>query len=194
MELDDLKKSWEAVNPKEKIDAKMIDQITQDKYTSNFKKIVYPEIIGILICFLGAIYIGLNIQELDTNLLKGTGILAIVLLVVIPIISLVSILQFKSVGDVNKQYAETLKDFAVQKIQFHHLQKINVTLSYLLLVTIIILFSKLFGKNDITESKMFWVFSFTLGYVFLLFYSKWVGKYYKNTLQQSEDLLKELES
>lgn len=192
MELDDLKNAWATTNNPTKIKAAVIDQITQSKYNSKVKKIVYPEIIGALICLLGAVYIGFQFHKLDASLVRGTGILAIVLLILLPIISLKSVLQFNRIGDVNKPYAETLKDFSLQKIRFYKLQKINMILCYLLLVTIIVLFSKLFGKNDITESKSFWIFSFSFGYLFLLFYAKWVAKYYSSTLQQTEELLKEL--
>ncbi|MEO8516899.1 MAG: hypothetical protein ABI426_09145 [Flavobacterium sp.] len=194
MELDNLKNSWATTNNQAKIDTTVIDQITQSKYNSKVNKIVYPEIIGALICLFSAIYIAFQFDKLDTSLMKGTGILAMTLLVMLPIISLKSVLQFNRMGDVNKPYAETLKDFSLQKIRFYKLQKINVILCYLLLVTIIVLFSKLFGKNDITESKLFWIFSFSFGYLFLLFYSKWVAKYYSTSLKQTEDLLKELES
>ena len=189
MELDDLKRSWGEVSTQAKIDTKMIDQITKSKYKSSLKKIIYPEIIGVIICILGAIYIGLHFDKLDTNILKGTGVLAIVILVLLPVISLINLLQFNKIGDLNKPYSETLKDFVTQKNRFHKLFKINSTLSYLLLVTVIVLLSKLFGENDITKSKYFWIFSFSFGYIFLLFYSKWVAKYYKNTLQEVENLL-----
>lgn len=192
IELDDLKRSWGEVSTQAKIDTKMIDQITKSKYKSSLKKIIYPEIIGVIICILGAIYIGLHFDKLDTNLLKGTGVLAIVILVLLPVISLINLLQFNNIGDLNKPYSETLKDFVTQKNRFHKLFKINSTLSYLLLVTVIVLLSKLFGENDITKSKYFWIFSFSFGYIFLLFYSKWVAKYYKNTLQEVENLLNDL--
>lgn len=194
MELDDLKNAWSKASGQAKIDTTIIDQITKSKYKSHLKKIIYPEIIGILICILGAIYIGFHFDKLDTNLLKGTGIITIVLLVSIPLISLISLFQFNNIGDLTKPYSETLKDFATQKIRFYKLFKISSLLSYLLLVTVIILLSKLFGENDLTKSKYFWIFSFSFGYIFLLFYSKWVAKYYNNTLQQAEDLLNELGS
>jgi uncharacterized membrane protein required for colicin V production len=72
------------------------------------------------------------------------------------------------------------------------LQKLNVTLSYLLLISIIVLMSKLMGGKDLSDNKYFWLFSFTIGYIFLLFFSKWVEKNYRKTLQQAEELLKEL--
>ncbi len=194
MELDDLKNSWEEATKQINIPVKMIDRATHAQYKSNLKKIVYPEIIGSIICFLGAVYIGCRFNELGNGFVKGIGILAIGVLVVLPILSFISLLQFNSIGDVNKPYAETLKDFAIQKIRFHTFMKINSTLCYLLLVSLIIVCSKFFGEKDIYENTYFWILSFSGGYIFLLFYSKWVAKYYKNTLQQTEDLLKELES
>ena len=198
MELDDLKNTWEDVsNQAEKqqnLTTKIIDQMTQTKYYSKLKKIAYPEIIGVIICLIGASFIVLNFYKLDSAFLQVVGILAILLLLTLSIISIISLRQFNMPRDVNKTYAETLKKFAIQKIRFNKLQRVNITLSYLLWVTIIILLSKLFDGQYLTDNKYFWTFSFALGYIFLLFFSKWVLKKYNNTLQQAEELLKELES
>jgi len=97
-------------------------------------------------------------------------------------------------GDVNRSYAETLKEFAVQKIRFCKLQKLNFTLSYLLLATAILLSARLFGKSWVSGNKFFFIASFSIGYIVLLFFSKWVWKRYTNVLRQAEDLLKEIES
>lgn len=195
MELDELKNTWDnANNPvQQNLTPKMIDQMTQKKYHSKIKKIAYPEIIGIIICLISAFFIGINFYKLDTVFLQGAGILSILLLVILSAISLLSLRQLNIPEDINRPYAATLKIFAVQKLQFYKLQKTNVILSYLLLVSIIILLSKFFNGKDITETKYFWIYSFSFGYLFLLFYSKWVAKYYKNTLQQTEELLQELQ-
>ncbi len=198
MELEDLKNSWNnAINQaaqQENLTPEIIDQMTPKKQYSKIKKIAYPEYIGISICLIAALFIALNFYKLDTAFLQGVGVVSIVLLLILSILSIVSLRQFRINGDVNKPYAETLKLFATQKLQFFRLQKINITLSYLLLVTIIILLSKLFNGIDVTNSKYFWTFSFAFGYIFLVFYSKWVLKYYKKTLRQMEELLQELEA
>jgi hypothetical protein len=54
------------------------------------------------------------------------------------------------------------------------------------------LISKFFNNRDITDSKYFWTFSFSFGYIFLLFLSKFVTKFYKTTLTKTEELLQEL--
>ena len=99
----------------------MIDHITQFKYKSNLKKIIFPEIIGIMVCIVAAIYIALHFDKLDTNLLKGMGILTIVLSVLLPVINLIILLQFNNIDDLNKTSSETLKGFVTQKVRFNKL-------------------------------------------------------------------------
>ena len=99
----------------------MIDHITQFKYKSNLKKIIYPEIIGVMVCIVAAIYFGLHFDQLDTNLLKGMGILTIVLSVLLPVINLIILLQFNNIDDLNKTSSETLKGFVTQKVRFNKL-------------------------------------------------------------------------
>ncbi len=198
MELDDLKNSWEEVNSQvekqQNLTPKMIDQMTQKKYYASLKKIAYPEIIGSIICLIAVAFIALNFNKLNTPFLQGVGITSVLLLFALPAISLLSLWQLNAAGDVNKPYSETLKKFAGQKIRFLKFQKLNITLSYLLLVSIIILMAIFFGGKDITGNKYFWILSFPLGYIFLLFYSKWVFKNYNKTIQQAEELLHELAS
>lgn len=198
MELDDLKGAWSHANKQTgeqgNLTPEMIEQMTQKKLYSKTKRIAYPELLGIIICIISAFFIGFNFTHLDTLFLKGAGIVSILLLLTLSVISLISLRQLTIIGDVNNTYADTLRKFAVRKLQFYKLQKVNVTLSYILLVSIIILMSKLFNGNDISESKYFWIFSFSFGYLFLLYYSGWVSKYYKKTISQAEELLRELES
>ena len=197
MELDELKRTWDNTNnPAEQqqhLTTKMIAQMTQKKYNSKIKKIAYPEIVGIIICLISALFIGINFYKLDTTFLQGVGIVSILLLVTLSILSILSLRQLTIPEDVNRPYAATLKIFATQKLQFFKLQKINVVLSYLLLVSILILMSKFFDGRDITCIKYFWIYSFSFGYLFLLFYSKWVAKYYKKTVKQSKELLQDLQ-
>ena len=197
MELEDLKNTWDNPNDKTKqqiLTSKIIDQMTQTKYNSKINKIAYPEILGSIICLIAIIFIGFNFHKLDSTFLQAVGVISIFILLTLSVVSFLSLRQLKMTNDFNKPYAETLKIFATQKLEFYKLQKINVTLSYLLLVTVIILLSKFFGGRDITDSKYFWTFSFTFGYLFLLFFSKFVVKFYKNTLRKSEELLQELKS
>ncbi|MGF2413906.1 hypothetical protein [Ferruginibacter sp.] len=196
MELDDLKNTWNnmsnEVQQQPHLNTEKINQMTSSKYHSRIKKIAYPEMAGIFICITGVAFTLFNFSKLNTVFFQATAVVAIAVLLLLSAISWISIRRLNVTGDVNKPYAATLKNFAVQKIRFHKLQKINVTLSYLLLVCIIILLPKFFTGKDITSNNSFWIFAFSIGYIFLLFYSKWVAKYYSKSLRQAENLLKEL--
>ena len=70
--------------------------------------------------------------------------------------------------------------------------KANIILSYLLLVATAILSSWIVSGKDNSDSKYFWIFSITFGYIFLLYYSTWGMRYYTKAIKQAEELLKEL--
>ena len=195
MELDDLKSIWQNegnANTQNNLTTLIIDKMTQEKYRSKIKKITLPEIIGSSICVTAAGFIALNFNKLDTIALQAVGVASIIILLIISVLSVLSLQRLNVRKDLTKPYAEILKIFAAQKIAFYKLQKINIILCYLLMVTIIVLLPKLFGGKDITEYKYFWLFAFSTGYIFLLLLSKFVSKFYKKTLQQSEELLREL--
>ena len=195
MELDDLKSTWQNESndaTQNYLTTSIIDKMTKEKYHSKIKKITLPEIIGSIVCIIAAGIMVLNFKKLDTVVLQAVGVASIIILLVISGLSVLSLQRLNMKKDLNKPYAETLKIFAIQKLAFYKLQKINIFLCYLLMVTIIILLPKLFGNKDITEYKYFWLSTFTTGYIILFFLSKFVSKYYEKTLKQSEELLAEL--
>lgn len=198
MELDELKDSWnnisEQLSGQQQISPQLIDQVTKDKFNSRLNKIIYPELAGVMICFAGAAYLVFRFGKLDTIFMQAVGILAILLLLLLSVIGLISIRRLRLATDITKPYAETCKDFATQKMQFYKWQQVNMLLACLLLVLVILLFSKLFSGKDLAGNKYFWTLSFSLGYLFLLFYSRWVARSYRNTIRQAEDLLKDLVS
>jgi hypothetical protein len=194
MELDDLKNTWNDANSQEQpgFTTKMIDLVTQKNYATRVHRIIYPEVIGALVCLFAALYIVLNFFRLDTTFLIAVGAFSIVLLCAIAAIGVLSLTRIYKKPDLNKTYAESLKELAVQTLQFHKLQKVNVSMCYLLLVCVVVLLSKIVNGVDLSTNKYYWTFSFTIGYIFLMFYSRWVSRHYQKSLQQAKDLLQEL--
>lgn len=198
MELDKLKGDWEKATDqiiKQPIlTSKLIDQMTQTKYQFAINKIKYPEVIGGIVCLVGLSFVGLNFNKLNTSFLQGVGVITILLLLILPVLSFLSLSQFSSAGSFDKPHVEMLKQFACQKLRFLKYQKVNAFLCYLLLVAVIILLPKLFYGKDISFSRSFWLFAFSFGYIFLLVSSRWVQKFYSHSLKQAEELLKESRS
>ena len=196
MELDDFKNTWDdmssqvTINPN--FNLKKFDKMNKSKFHSRLYKIVLPEMIGTSICIGFAIYIGVHFSKLEPLSYQVVGMLTIILLGVLSVLSLMSILPLYKVANLNKSYAETLKDFAIKKRNFFKLQKLNLLLSFVLLVMVVLLSARLFGRNEITDSKYFFVFTFIFGFSFFLIFSKWVVKNYKKSIRTTEALLKEL--
>ncbi|MEO6538106.1 MAG: hypothetical protein ABIT07_12445 [Ferruginibacter sp.] len=196
MDLDELKKTWNEMSTQlpvnQDVNFKKFDKMSKKKLRSKLNKIIIPEIAGSLVCVGSAAFIGFNFYRLDSPAFQIVGIITVILLVILAVISLLSIKQLYQGGDLNKSYSDTLKTFATQKLKFCRLQKLNLMLSYLLLVTVLLLSTRLFGRNEITDSKYFWIFSISIGYIFLVFFSKWVAQKYNGTIRQTEALLNEL--
>ena len=195
MELSELKKTWDSEDNRDdapNLTPGIIEHISQAKYKSRLNRIMYPEISGVAICLAAAVYLALNLYRLDSPFLYVAGWLAITVLLCVSACSLLSIRQLYVPGNFEQPHAERLRLFAAQKIRFHKFQKLNILLSYLLLVATIILVAKLFGGNDISGNKYFWTLSFTGGYLFLVFFSGFVKKYYNSNLRKMETLLEDL--
>lgn len=198
MELDELKNIWDAAsNPSEKqplISHKTINKMTESGYKSKLQKVVFHETLGTVFAFGAVVYMIINFNKLTTPFFQGIGILTALMLVVLPIISLVLLRQINSLGDVNRPFAETLKQFATQKLRFIRFQQASVLAAYVLLVFVILLMPKFTGGKSLNENKFFWSGAIAVGYIFLSFFSRWVLKYYSKALQQAEELLRELDA
>ena len=196
MALEDFKSTWDEMGKQVKggknFNPEIFNKMSKRKFNSNLQKIAIPEIIASVFCIGCAIYIGFQFDFLDTVLFKFVGVASISLLILMPAISLFSIQQLFKSTDIGKSYVETLKEFAVQKMKFCKLQKLNITLGYLLLAVLMILVTKLFGKHTNDENAYTMIFGFCFGYVVLLFFSKWVFKKYNKIIDQTEILLVEL--
>ncbi len=196
MELDDFKNTWDDLSAGVKINENFKPQKLNKMKQSNLKKIlnniILPETAGSIVCIAFAIYIGFRFDNLTTTTFKIIGIATILVLLILCAISLMSILPFYKIGNLDKTYSETVHDFAAKKINFYKLQKLNFLLTYLLFVLVIILSTRLFGVNNITESKYFFMYTFTFGFSLFLIFSKWVSKNYKKSIRTTEELLKDL--
>jgi hypothetical protein len=194
MDLEDLKQTWknsEGQSDQEKLNSESINDMMDRGYNSNLTKIILPEIIGIVVCVIGACWIGMHYNLLVTAFYRFIGILAIILLVLLSCISIKSIIQINGTKDLNRPYVETLGMISCRTKRFQRLQKANLLLSYLLMVMVIFLIPQLFAGGHNTFSEYFKIYAFPIGFLFLLFYSKWIYRYYRSKLLQNEKLLRE---
>ena len=197
MELDELKLNWELLSKKveqqQKLNAKLIEQMTNQRYQSRLNKIAYPEFIGSFICIIAAIGLMFNIDKLNTQLLQVLGGLSALLLVALPVLSLQGVRGLQKIDTNPSSYAGTLKQFAVKQIRFQKLQKLVLWLSIVFMIVFVPVVIKLLALKDITHSTTYWAIILPVCVVLQFLVSRKVLKHYNHALKKAEELLNEVE-
>ena len=195
MELEEMKTEWNKLSTKvekqEKLTEEVIEKLVKYKYKTGLKRISIPEYAGTLICYVGAAWLIINFGKLDGGMYRFFGAVIILLLFILPVISLRSVTGISRIKIATGTYAETIRDFARQKIKFQKLQKINVSLALGLFVISLPVLANIQGK-DISAIPNFWVF-FPMSILLILMFSWWVLRNYNNALREAEEMLKELD-
>ncbi len=173
----------------------LIMKMTKDRYTRKFDKLGLYEGIGAIICFIMAFYTLFNIRILDTWYLLSCGLFTVVLLIILPILTLASIRKLKRIDISKHNFTEMIVKYDKTKKQMLLIQRLGIYLSFLLIFTILPVFSKIMKGKDIflESSGTFWIYVLIMS-VFLFFFSRWGYKCYLNVTQSAENVLKELDS
>jgi hypothetical protein len=198
MELDELKASWEQVNERIekhlKLNTKLIEKMTSQNYRTIVSRIVYPELLGGLVCLAAAIAIIWNFARFDTLGLQMFSCLSVLLLFSLTLVSFLSLRGLNKADLGLSSYADTLKRFTVRKIRFQRLQRQNMVLTSLFMIVFIPTAVRLLAQKDITRSSSFWFIILPICLVLQFLVSKWVYRHYARTLKEAEALLADLES
>jgi len=200
MELEEMKTLWsemsKEVEKQKSLTDKLIIDMTQERYTNKFNKILIYESMGAVICFAAAIFLIVNLGKLDTWYLLTLGIITITFLLLLPVLVLRSISRIKRLNIATNNYKETLVGFARAKKELLFTQRLGIYLSFVLVLVIMPVTSKIVDNKDfftMEHSAKIWFFLPVL-FIFLFFFSRWGYKCYKSIANSAEDILKELES
>ncbi|MFC2188294.1 hypothetical protein ACFCT7_13335 [Fulvivirgaceae bacterium LMO-SS25] len=195
MELEEMKTSWEQMSQKlakqKSENIQLIERMTKQQYKSKLNKIGYSEYVGTLVCYVAAAYLSVNLPKMSDPIMQVFALISILLLFALPIISLKSVRGLSANMDMTISHLDLLKRFAIKKLRFQKLQKLNVSLALFLMVIIIPVLAAIQGKvlNDIAN---FWTIIFPIGVVFFLGFAYWVLRFYNKALGQMQGVLEEL--
>ena len=167
--------------------------MTEIQYKNRINKILLPEIIGTVICGLTVFYILLNFQKLDTWYQITAAIISMSMLIILPILSLKSLKNLYNISPAVHNYKEMIVAYNKAKQQVKFVQKLSIYFSFILMLVIIPVFLKLFSNKDLSQLnfvKIAW--SIPLAIIFVVFMTRWVFKWYKNTIKSTDTLLAEL--
>ncbi|MEE2771720.1 MAG: hypothetical protein VX712_05845 [Bacteroidota bacterium] len=195
MELEEMKNLWEGMSKKvekqELLTKNLLEKVTEQKYHSKLNKIRHSEMIGTIICYLGAVYLIMNFVKIDPLAEKIFAIIAIGLLLTLPVISLRSLNRMQNLPISSKTYLDTLNDFGKRKMRFQKFQKLNVSLGLFLLIVAIPVLSAIKGV-DLSETEHFWTLTFPISIIAFLGFAFWVFRSYKKSLEATEKLLSDI--
>jgi hypothetical protein len=199
MELEEMQATWsqmtlELENQK-KLTDKLIMEMTKERFKNKIGVISKYEGMGTVICFLAAIVLISRFSELNTWYLLGSGVFTVTYLIVLPILVLRSIRNMKNIDLTNNNYSETLLEYAKRKKQFLWTQKIGIYLNFGLLVASLPVVVKVLRGKDIFVSNINLVYWYIpVMVVFLVIFSTWGYRKYKNIADSASRTLEELEA
>jgi hypothetical protein len=196
MELEEMQAAWTEMSSeleKQKvITNELIMKMTQERYTNTWNHIRNFELLGTLICYGALIYLLINFGKLDTTPLLISGIIAAIIMAILPALSLKSIRGMKEVNVTTMTVKETMATFTKRKKQFVNFQKLNVGLSFIFMLVTVPLSGKLINGEDLfarLDSKLLIALPAMLILFAFLFW--FVKRTYKRVILRSERLIDE---
>lgn len=194
MELNDLKTIWnQAAQSDQPTQEPMpyLQAASHDQFQSRINRITASELAGSFVCIGLIPLIGWQLSSLNPGVYWWIAVAAMLLLLSIACLSTWSVFLLRSGINLSNSYAHVLNEFAKRRFRFVQLQRYSVFLCYPLLVSSILLLSELSVKKDLMHNAYFWTISISGGYLFLLFFSRWVNRFYSTMLEQAASILRD---
>ena len=196
MEIEEMKTLWE--NMSQELDRqklltdKMVLEMTQKKYKDTLRSISLPETAGAIICFAMALFIIFNFGKLDTWYLILCGLVSIGFCVILPILSMQSIIRMKKIDVSGNSYKESLKQYAHEKRQFIKVQKTAYYFGFVFALTVLPVFGKIMKDKDFLLDSKLWIWYIPMAVIFHFLFSKWVYRHYTSITKGAQKLLDDL--
>jgi hypothetical protein len=197
MELEKMKTLWEEMSiemdKQKKLTDSLIIKMTQTNYRNKVNKILIPEAMGALVCFAGIMFIAVNFQKLNTWYLLVCGIVAVLILFIMPILSIKAIRNMRSINISANNYRQSLLEYSKGKVQFVFVQKLSFYLGSILMLAVLPVMGRIIGGKDFFTETRIWYW-YAIGFPFFYWFAKWVFKSYNKSTVDAENILKELDT
>jgi len=148
---------------------------------NTLNKIKTLEILGAVICLAAVIAILIGYSTLDTWYLRICGIASSFLLLLLPIISIRTMLNFRSIKSSASNFKHTLAGHHESKTYLMNMQKLSMCLCALLFVVFLPVVGKLYDGKDILKVSATW-YAYAIGFPFLYHFAQCVFKQYHKNL------------
>jgi len=199
MELEEIKNIWDDMSQeidKQKIlTDKSIVNITKKRYVNKIRTISILETTFAFISIVFSAYILINFTKLDTWYLSISGIIVVLFLIIVPILSVKGIRTLKYLDIAGNTFKQSLHKYATGKQNFINFIKVSSYLTFPFIVAFMLIAEKIFNNNNLISENDIGVYWYVLplGIIIQILTNKWILIKYSKTLNEAENILKELE-
>lgn len=175
-----------------KLTSSLIVKVTHNRYKTAINQIWVPEMLGSAVCLVCFFYVAVNFTMLNNWYLIACGIIAMAILLVMPVLSIKAVKQLNAINIAKGNNKQLLEQYAAAKMQFLQAQRLSFYLGPLLMVSILPVMVMQIGGVDFFKTTNAWLVYVVFCPIFYP-YAKWVFKRYKKSVEQSEDIIRDLE-
>jgi hypothetical protein len=194
MELEEMQNIWDdmsqEIDKKKILTNQSIINITKKRYVNKLRAISIPETTFAFISIIFSAFVLINFTKLDTWYLSISGIIVVLFLIIVKWIRTLKYLDIA--GNTFKQ---SLLKYATGKQKFINFIKLSSYLTIPFIVTFILITEKIFNNNNLISENDFGVYWYILplGIIIQILFTKWILIKYTKTINEAENILKELE-
>jgi len=195
MSLESLKNDWDSLkesSTENKISNKQIETILRLKYRSFVARILIFEVVVLLTMFYFLALTIFRFDELEIFYLEVLGSISIAILALLIIIRFIKLYGAYRNRFLNQSHVVAVKKLAKRTIEIQKFYLLNIILGFLLVVILFVLNIKIYNEYDLIQSKSFWSIITPGSLIFIVLINRWIRKYYKKVVRETEDLLQEL--
>ncbi len=197
MELEEMKAIWadlsDQLEQQKKLTNEIIIKMTQQQYKAKLNKIIYPELIGTVICFAMALILIINFNKLDSTLTLVTGIITIIILVFLPIFSLRALRKLNNINLVDNNYKQTMIDYANGRKQLRRVQQVSIYISFFLMFVMVPPLTKVIKGRDFSIDASDLLIYVPIALIYFALFTSFVMRCYKGIMRSTDRLLNDLD-
>ncbi|WP_339868167.1 hypothetical protein [uncultured Algoriphagus sp.] len=197
MELDEMKSLWAdlslQVEKQDKIQKELLMEITKQKFRSKLNSVRIPEIIGSLVCVGYAMYFLSRFGEFELWYNQIFALVCIFLMIALPTASLTAIKGMRDLKIDTETPAGIMDKFVKSKVRFWKVQRYGMIFGVILMIAILPPLVELNGADEIIQKPWFWGLYVPGGLIFMLLFTRFVYKKYKETISASEKMLRDID-
>ncbi|MEM6261763.1 MAG: hypothetical protein AAGI38_04600 [Bacteroidota bacterium] len=197
MNLDDLKQSWEALGVQahqhDSLQRQQIHTQLKRRYASTLRRLLWPEWLALMFCWYFAATFVYQFFMFDRLFLQAVASITVVVLAVFPALRMWLLYQLFAIR-LDQPFVEVQHSFRLRKRSFQRIQLLNGGLGLLLVISVMVLSTKIYNEFEVVSGKNFWSIVYFLTFGLVMWMEFRLKRRYGRILSQAEHIIQKLTS